>query len=294
MMKLTSLDIPNDPAAWPAWLEGHLVGTELGDLAAELRVLVGDQDTKTRTLDDVLGTQAAAVLESGLGVLDDHQIAELLKHPYLLLALQERILIEGGEHWQRVPLAEEHRREAEADWKRVEAALAEPPAVTPRTASGQQSEKRSWGVRRTILAIVAAFLVVAFGMWATRPAPSGWGFERSGLLTANLAAPEYLHSLAAAADDWFNQRPATSESLAERLREFRAGCDTLIAAPHPQLSPEDRVWLIERCRAWREKIDGHLDELAQNPGNVPRVREQADQTVNKLKAALTARAAAIS
>ena len=75
-----------------------------------------------------------------------------------------------------------------------------------------------------------------------------------------------------------------------RLREFRRGCETLINAPHTQLSEEDREWLIKRCREWKKKIAEHERTLRSGAKTVEEVRSDADETVRKLMAALRKRA----
>jgi hypothetical protein len=141
--------------------------------------------------------------------------------------------------------------------------------------------------------------VAVFGWQAwQRPLPqeapvAGWGWDRPGALASHLPADEYLLHLANAAQDWFKRRPETAEGLRIRIEEFRHGCDTLIAAPHTPLAAADRAWLVERCTAWRGKLDEHLAALAAG-SPVPEVRDAADATVNKLMTALRDRAAMLA
>jgi hypothetical protein len=127
-------------------------------------------------------------------------------------------------------------------------------------------------------------LVAVMAFWPTPPKP-GWGWDRPGALAVDLNAPEYLNHLADGANEWFKKRPETRQDLEQRLREFRRGCDTLIAAPHPQLSDADRDWLVERCRVWSGKLDQHVADL-QTGTELTRVRDAADETIRKLIQAL--------
>lgn len=122
---LNELPAPDD---WPSWLEGHLLGLELGDLVVELTALgerVGHRDPLHRPpeLDELLGDDFPAVLEEGLSVLSLETLEELLRYPSLLLKLQERVLLEGGLYWQRVPLSMDHKDQVEQSWLRLEALL---------------------------------------------------------------------------------------------------------------------------------------------------------------------------
>lgn len=289
-MNLTSLDIPNDPNDWPRWIEQQLVGLELGDVVAGLQLLAEPTDMAPQ-LDELLGDRAAEVFEAGLSVLDPGQIRQFLNHPRLLLELQERVFAGGGAYWYRVPQSDDHRQLVSDQWPQIEAALQDSPQAARTAAQPNWLSSRPLQV---VVGLAATLLVVAIGIRLIRPDTPGWGFERADLLTADVPSDEYLRRLGTAANDWFNKRPADAESLQIRLTTFREGCNTLIAAPHPQLDQVDREWLIERCRVWRDKIDGHLAQLAQDPASFPDVLQQADETINRLKTALTDRADSVA
>ncbi|MDA1054524.1 MAG: hypothetical protein O3C40_29165 [Planctomycetota bacterium] len=287
-MSSAILSIPNDPAEWPNWLERQLVGPRLRDLVRELQLIVPEGGEAAPTLENVLGEQAPAVLERGLGVLAEQQVRLLLQHPRLLLDLQERVLVAGGEYWQTAILGDSQDAVAR-QWDAIETALDADSHVSVVPFQKPDVGRRS--KFRTVVALcaVAATLLIALGVWTTRPATPSWGFERSGLLTAQVPPDQYLQSLADAAGDWFNKTPETRIDLERRLREFRHGCDTLIAAPHPQLVAADREWLVERCRKWADKLDGHLADLAVGAKEFAVVRREADETINSLISALEER-----
>ncbi len=119
--------------------------------------------------------------------------------------------------------------------------------------------------------------------------PTGWGWERPGAIPNDVAADAYLTTLAHGADEWFNKRPTDAEGVKKRISDFRKGCSTLIASSHEPLAEEDRTWLVEKCKKWRDKLDGHLAAL--DAGEDPFiVRAAADETVTKLINAMRARA----
>jgi hypothetical protein len=49
----------------------------------------------------VFGEDRDRPMERGLAVLPGEAIGKLLRHPRLLLELQEQALMFGGEHWRR-------------------------------------------------------------------------------------------------------------------------------------------------------------------------------------------------
>ncbi len=122
------------------------------------------------------------------------------------------------------------------------------------------------------------------------PAPqSGWGWDRPGAIPNDVAPNAYLTTLAHGADEWFNKRPTDPEGVKKRISDFRKGCSTLIASSHEPLAEEDRTWLVDKCKKWRDKLDEHLAAL--DAGEVPlTVRAAADETVTKLIKAMRARA----
>lgn len=290
-MKSCLVDIPDDPSDWPHWLDRQLVGCELGHLVDELRLVVPTNETQSSpSLATLCGDQMMGILMAGCSALSDSQLRSLLRNPELLLELQERVFTEGGDYWQSVPRTEEHLTLAKAQWSNVSELLDQVPSPTP---AKEKAEPKV--VSRRLVHYVmalAAVLVVGVGTWYTlsqQSTPAGWGFDRAGLLTADMTPRQYFDQLADAAGDWFNKRPETREALALRLQEFSDGCQTLIDAEHPQLSKEDRTWLVDRCRSWKGKIDGYVADLSAGESSAIRVREKADDTVRQLMETLQTR-----
>jgi hypothetical protein len=102
-MKLLALDILDDPAERPAWLEWHLVGLDLAALVADLEAIHGPTPKASPTLADLLGNRLEAVLKTGLAALPDRPFHQLLRRPRVLPELQELVLTQGGDHWSRIP-----------------------------------------------------------------------------------------------------------------------------------------------------------------------------------------------
>jgi hypothetical protein len=299
-MRLLAMDIPDDPAELPGWLERHLVGLDLAALVAELEAVHGLPTGPVPTVRDVLGDRLDTVLAGGLARLPHEVLGRLLRQPRLLLELQEQVLVSGGDFWDRVDrpsvdLDAAIRRDRE--W--LDAFLRSPDGIEaaieelPRFAPGAWY-RRPWFVG---LATAASVLVFVAAYEHQRPTPNrppvvaeaGWGWNRRDALRQDLPAPAYLERLADSATEWYRKRPDDPVALARRIGDFRQGCSVLILAEHKPLPAEDRKWLAEKCRAWAAKLDSHL--AAVEAGEDPRkVRAGVDETVRNLVEALRQRA----
>jgi hypothetical protein len=307
-MNLVLLDIPEDPRQLATWLEHKLVSLELRDLVVELEAIRSSSPDK-RDFDQLLGRSLPQILENGLQELAPDTLRGLLQQPRLLVDLQERILSGGGDFWRCMEITSAHQAAIDRGWSRLQAGMgssaggtelagAQPLSSKANVAPLKQETQGTVGgvpqrkLIRWASAAVAVALLVAFGLWLNQPAAApGWGWDRPGALTASLSASDYLAHLADEADEWFRKRPDSRGALETRLREFRHGCDTLLAAAHPQLADKDRNWLKEHCRAWAGKLDQHLADLAAGK-DLATVQEAADETIRKLVNALRDRSLA--
>lgn len=296
-MNLLLANLPDEPDQVRAWLDRQLVSPSLPQLAGELAACHGVEDTDARRAADVLGVEHAQLLAEGARSLSDSALKELLTQPRVLLDLQADVLAAGGPYWQSVTTdeaTEASLREGRQQLKGwIEAAAA--PAAT--LTLPQRSANRTPHFAG-LMALAAAMLVAGWlGRMTADPAPAptvastGWGWSAADALDPDLDRSAYLTKLADGATKWSAKRPETPAALAKRITEFRAGCSRLILAEHKPLPADDAAWLREKCLAWAEKIDGHL--LALEKGEAPlTVREAMDETVEKLTAALRARATA--
>jgi hypothetical protein len=82
-------------------IERDLVGFNLGDLIADLPDESGEP-RGAEPLGEILGLNREDVLKAGLSRLPRPALERLLQRPGLLLDLQEIVLCEGGEYWQRL------------------------------------------------------------------------------------------------------------------------------------------------------------------------------------------------
>lgn len=294
-MNVHLLEIPESTSDLADWLEGHLVGLHLGTLVAELLAVHGEPDYLP--LEQILGSDLPRVLNEGLQGVSRDKLVTMLKHPAVLLELQERVVLEGGPHWEnRAQSNSEVLHEVSEGWKRLQTAISTPHqsgrTATPLPGGGSQNRL----MRRSALLAIAALVLVALGLWQFQVVPpqgiasrAAWGWDKPGAIPEDARSSEYLVALADAGKEWFNKTPDTAAELETRLKEFDAGCQRLIEAEHKPLTPEDKAWLVERCRKWKGRMEEHRAELART-GDVAKVRANADETVNALVKALRERA----
>lgn len=95
--------VPEDRGEIAAWIERHLVGARLGELAAELSAVHALTAVQPAALAPLLRNgRRRAVLERGLCELSPRRLSELMTHPRLLLQVQEIVLPWGGTNWDAV------------------------------------------------------------------------------------------------------------------------------------------------------------------------------------------------
>jgi hypothetical protein len=296
-MRLVALEIPDDSAELPGWLEGQLLGLDLAALIAELEAVQGGRSAESVPLDRLLGTDRGAVLERGLSALSPERLRAFLRHPRQLLDLQELLLVEGEAYWQRLAaVGSESAALGTLGWRRLDAFLRTGDAAAPSDVAPRVAARRSVSRWVVILATAASLLVgVALYQRESEPTsavpPAGnWGWLRPGALTSELPRSEYLNRLAVEAGEWFARRPDQPAALARRIAELRQGCSAVILAAHRPLSPQDRQWLVRTCREWATKLDQHLADL-ESGTDLRELRVQVDETVRRIVQSLRNRAA---
>lgn len=281
-MTIHALEIPNDDAAVPRWLEQQITGHELHQLVAELRAVESPEPAPS--LNQLLGASRDPMLEQGLGILSSAQRSQLLAHPELLYELQELVFASGGDYWLRQLTRDTDRRAAQAIWPKIQKAI-EPTALPA---------ERLWSRRNVVVALLSMAAVFLIGFFAMNSLgkPETYGWSKPGVFEVAMAKPAYLNHLADTANEWFDKKPENADQLASRMKQFRESCDKLIAAEHKQLTDADRDWLKERCKVWAGKIDASLAKLNTDPSQLKAVNAEMDETVNKLMSALRERAKA--
>ncbi len=263
------------------------------DFEAEIKKLLNADETKQflRLILNhpaILGSNAQAILESGLSVLPRSALQDLLRNSSLLLELQELVLVEGGAYWSELPVKGEYREALNRGWERL----------SQKIASHTQVQRRGF-LRRvlpyaltnlaTAAAIIVAFFTFPLGL--PQATAKAWGWQKPDAFPTNLDRSSYLNRLADEADEWFNKRPDNPAAAAKRILEFRQGCSFLLLADHSSLTPADRDWLKEKCRKWSETLDSTLVSLEKNQDTAAAIAA-VDAMVRNLSNALREKAAA--
>ncbi len=295
-MTLVAFTLPDDPTALPAWLERRLLAPDLGRFVSELSA--AHPDDGTQSAEKLLGDWYPHVLEDGFAQVPVKRLRKLLRRPSCLLDLQEAILIEGSPHWDAVADAEEGFADAQERGKfALEKLLVKPRVVERRPTPPKRGRTyKTWAMAATAL---AACLLVTVGVlvWPSEETPRGkfepvaWGWGRPGGLAADATdRAAYLKGLAKSADEWFEQRPTAAAAVGQRIAELRAGCSKLILSNYGPLPPDEKAWLIEKCKEWSRAMDAHL-AAAEAGGDPVAVRGDVDATVRGISQTLRARAA---
>jgi hypothetical protein len=317
-MTLYTMTIPDEPADLARWLERRLMAPDFGRFVAELAVhfpATAGHVPPRRLFDRWL----TVALAEGLHPLPLEVLSQLLRHPAELATFQERILTEGGPHWDEVLDRSDDLSEAvkRGEWllermlsgetprsvkKAVPKAVTKAtPKVAPRVVPSQVKKRnghrgyKNWAIASTG---VAACLAVAVGFLGARgpgepPIPKAqiaWGWGKPGGVAADQSNPkDYLNKLAANAEEWSLHRPSDPVGVGTRVAELRIGCTRLMHSNYGPLSPADKAWLLENCRAWAKALDGHQQALDAGADPVA-VRAEVDETVRAIAAALREKA----
>ena len=303
-MILYAFNIPETREELATWLEQSITGVHLRELVAELKAVHGDGDREK--LESFVGEHdLQQVLDQGLSKLSNEQLQKLLTNPSSLFELQDKIAIDGSNHWRDVAQEVDHKI---GNFSEIldQVLNAENTSTASPVSPAAASSASPWYAHPFFVAVTTAAAVLIAVNLQKQPDPkpvdpptvvaqvkTGWGWDRPGALKEDLGGAEYLDGLADAANEWFNKRPETAKELAVRIAQFRQGCSTLILASHKPLAEADRTWLVEKCQAWAAKLDAHLVAV-ESGQSTSEVRDAADETIRKLMTAMQNKAKEIS
>jgi hypothetical protein len=237
----------------------------------------------------LVGEHLPDVFQRGLSALPPATLRTFLRHPALLLDLQDIVLTEGGPYWDRLLSDAQVGRAAERTGRRLRVALGLDAPPAPGKQVRLRFYRRPWLVG---LATAAAVLAAVYFGRSYLEGLGRWGWQRPGLGARAATPSAYLTALADAAAEYRERPRDDRDSFMRTLGEMRDGCTRLLAADHPVLPPKDRDWLATRCRDWGAKLDGYLADL-QTGKDWQAVRAEADGTVDTLIKALRDRAAQV-
>jgi hypothetical protein len=308
-MTLLTMTILDDPAELARWLERRLMAPDFGQFVAELLAHFPAAPV-ARQPGHLLERWLPVAIDEGLDSLPTDVLIQLLRHPALLVAFQERIVTDGGAYWDEVPAASDDLsgrfERGKMSLERMLAGDAAPPsadavpstratAVTSGVAKRNGRGHRIWAIVSTGVAACLAVAVVwqMGGRLDDRPIPKSqiaWGWGKPGGLATDASNPkEYLNKLAASVEEWSLHRPDDVLGVATRIAELRLGCIRLIHSTYGPLAPADRAWLLERCRTWAKMLDAHQQAL-DTGADALATRAAVDETVREVAATLREKA----
>jgi hypothetical protein len=309
-MTLLTMTIPDDPAELARWLERRLMAPDFGRFVAELSAHFPAAPGAPQPR-HLLDRWLPVALDEGLEPIPADVLVQLLRHPAVLAAFRERVVTDGGAYWDDVPAtSDDLSGRFERGKRSLERVLSTDgsPRGGEATPSAWPKASPSGGAKRTgapgykIWAIVstgvAACLVVAV-VWQAggrpddRPIPKAqiaWGWGKPGGLATDQSNPkDYLNKLAANAEEWSLHRPGDASGVGTRIAELRLGCTRLMHSTYGPLTPDDRAWLLEHCRAWAKVLDRHQQAL--DAGTDPlAVRAEVDEAVRGMAVTLREKA----
>lgn len=306
-MSVRMLQIPDQVADWPDWLERELVGFHLYDLVRELEI-TSRKESKSNSLDETLGESRQEVLQRGLKILTSSQLRGLLRTPQHLIELQELVFVEGGNYWHRIPRSDSHKKMASDQWASLAPKFsasqqsAAPTTVAPPIVAASQralplnsfsdqaddlsraaTSSRSSG-RRTLLFVALAAIAACVLLVITpsfRTTNSKRFFARDSIQQSDLIDQAYLRMIAETIREDWDSHPEDSDRIRMQLIAFRDSCDVLLKDNLHQLRPEVAAELKTRCKKWRTKFDDALNQLAEG-GDSAQVQADANQIVEQL------------
>ena len=271
----------------PAWLENQVVGSQLRFLVGQFEAVAGKQirlgtgETWANRVRTLLSNELPEVLENGLGKLSEKRLRELIQQPRTLLALQELVFVEGGEHWRKIPISEDLKQNSASIQKQTTEHLGNAGST-----ASVELRKPPLSINRrniTVLAALAASILVA--VFVFRPTvSSGRYFARADLLTSQGTGKDFLLSLSRAIDEDWRQGRENSD-LKSEIKQLRDSCDKLLAAELAQLDSAVATDLKQRCQKWRDTFKAYISELEAGASENS-VRKKVDETVQKLVIAI--------
>jgi hypothetical protein len=299
MTNFPALDLPDDRSQWAGWLELQLVGLALGKIVRQL-VLLGANRKPEISLREWLGESKRTILTQGLSSISEQQLQVLIRNPSLLIQLQEMVLLEGGEFWEKIPRTEEHLELAKESESKFLASLQvgtpddlreNPTGQTENTnelnkvRTSTKQSKNNIALWATLAAVAAGLAIVFFNPMPARQ-PKAF-FAAAQLQKVGVEANQTLQQMALQIrNDW--QKNSTDRGdLQEQLLAFRDSCEQLIDGPLATtlrtngLHPDQLADVQKRCKDWKAKSTALIESLAAGDPLSPIV-QAADEMIGKL------------
>lgn len=286
------LDLPEMLSEKVRWLEDQIVSPNFAIFLSQLDVIVlaGSKLKHSvqprQSIQQILGENRDRFLSDGLNSLTDQQFQQLLLSPEALVALNEEVLIRGGEYWKNKINLELKKLKA-VDVPSVSRDLKPTPA---------QGDSSSPTVNlTTILGIAASVLLVICGVWmlggfgggkSNPQVAQGWGWERDDWFAEAKTPEQYMDRMVEGAKAWSAKQVDTKDAYVNRLTQLMAGCQKMIDAEHPLLTPTQRDLLVAKCRKWKLKFEDQLAEANAGTTGFLTTKAKTDATIDAAIVAL--------
>ena len=275
-MKPFELDLPATDDQMCFWLERQLVSGDLIDTVEKLHTLSGATEAKRilrdesleRRLDEAMNGMGQTVIDTGVSVLTNQQIASLLREPELLLALQDRVLTACSPYWDNF-LATQTTTEPQ-----VLAASTNRIVATTRLAPVAQ---RSWYLPAVWSSLcTAAAVLIVVGRWESSSTPLQEGRTACHwsipVLQKSTDGQQLFRQITLDAT-WPILPHSTAAELARDMADYRAKCSQMILADFAFLTQKEQTFFRDKCRLWAQKMDVQLVRL-ESQGDDPTLRLQ--------------------
>ena len=301
------------------WLDKILVGTSFRQFIGELSQASNiKQDNATiESARNWTGENLVSLLKNGTASLGEDGIRELLQWPNMLVAVQELVLLEGGEYWQR-------RLDDASDIQELVAELRnniiKPLEPAKSTSSTSTNRSRTWTYQFGVIAallLVGVFLVsqALEKQQQELPKPNGtqppsqlmrgdgdqpnesgndnetisWNWTRINSKEID-TRDEQLKYFADTLDNWFDvtKNITSLQELSLSLSELWLGCELVISMPLKSLEEKDKsslrtsmTNLQQQTTDIIEEINQEISEPSIEQESLSSIKQKADEIVRE-------------
>ena len=268
------LEMPESPAHLSRWLDRAIVGGNLLSLVDELSVIhrAADDEVAVDQVREWLGDSYAAVMDRGLGAIDQSRLKHLLTHPNMLISLQELVLLDGGGYWNdlmvEVPVAtavhEVSTGQGSTRWfllSFVPVALAASLVFFVAYDTDRAPEQLEPKVLRDVAVMRGGGEDIGLG---PTNGDEVWGWSRPSLLDGINSPDEVPSRLADALSEWFDLSAAAGSDvqvLTLRANELWAGCEQLSSQAFDGMASDLRQRILDVISPFQQKLEGALRNL---------------------------------
>ena len=311
--------IPEETNELNQWLDSIIVGPRFRQLVGELNQV---RDISKETADlakarDWAGTNLSSLLKDGTVGLHEDCVRELLQWPNMLEAVQELVLLEGGEYWQKKLSESSDIQDRAAEIRKK---IFQPLEPARSGLSTSNNHSRTWTYQ---FGGIAALLLLGVFLVSQVPEkqqpevtkPNGT-LPPSQLMRGDSDQPnepgnnnktilwnwaqidskekdtrdEQLKYFADTLEDWFDvtKNITSLQDLSLSLSELWLGCELVISMPLQSLEEQDKSSLRTSMTNLQQQVTDIIEEInreisASSPkqGRFSSIKQKADEIVRK-------------